>query len=134
MIYRPDATGGISGPCQPEISYCAPPSEKCASKARVVPGNNVTGPIPLECILGPVPPQNTACAPPNVSKVSFQDEKHECPPRSSLSFAPKTFVLFRPSTLNSGARSEIPTIRFRRIPPRNMNVPPPERDLCPEKR
>ena len=47
----------------PQITACAFPSEKCAFRARIVPRKKVAGPVPLECILGPVPPKNTACAP-----------------------------------------------------------------------
>ena len=52
----------ISGPCSPNHCLCSP-SEKCASKARIVPQNKVTGPVPLEYIVG-LSPQKILLVPP----------------------------------------------------------------------
>ena len=86
-----------------QITACAPPARNVPPKqemcpqARIVPQTKVTGPVPLECISGLVPPQNTARAPPSVSKVSFQDEKYEWRPRRSLRFnAEDPFFVFTP--------------------------------------
>ena len=49
--------------------------------------------MPLECISGPVPPQNIACAPESVRKISFQEEKHEWTRRLSLRFRAEDFIL-----------------------------------------
>ena len=59
--------GGRKADPEPRVAFrgrALPPSEKCAPQAknmfpqaRIVHKKKVTGPVPLECILGPTPPK-----------------------------------------------------------------------------
>ena len=97
--------GGHFGTVPPQILDYAP-------QERIVLQKKLTGPMPLECISGTVAPQNTACAPSSVCKVSIQNKKHDVTQRRSLRFRAKYFCFWF-SPLQFWARTEICTITFR---------------------
>ena len=130
------APRGISGPCPPP-NYCfCPPSEKCAPQARLVPRKKLTGPVPLEFILGPVSPK-LLFVPPKCKQNLFPGRKTQVNTKTKPKI-PHRRPFFWSSPLNLGARTEICTIRFHRAPPGNERAacpppppppPPPEREF-----
>ena len=82
--------GGISEPC-PQITACAPLSEKYAPQARIVSQKKVTGPVSLEYISGPVLSPKILLVPPQAwmkfrSRTKNTSKRHD----EALDFAPKT--------------------------------------------
>ena len=93
----------------PQITACALPSKKrapCAQKESNRPGATRV------CFGACAPPKYCLC-PPSVSKVLFQDKKHECTPKLSLRFcAEDLFFVF---TLEFVGKKRDP---HHQIPPR----------------
>ena len=110
-------------------NYClCSPSEGCAPKEsnRLSATGVHFGVCAPKILL--VPPS------PSGSKVSFQNKKREWMPRRSLRFCGRwrLFLVFIPEF--EGKNWEPHHIRFRRAPQAVNVPPPPERELCPERR
>ena len=114
MQSRPGAAGGhFGGPTPPKITPCALP------KSVLVPRKKVTGPVPLECILGPVPPKAWV-------KFRSRKKKHAWTQRLSLRFrAEDLYFGLHPWVSGQKARSapldSVVPLRARFVPRKKVN-------------